>query len=133
MKNLFVPYELAFKLSEKGFNDKCIGFFRDERLIFPVITGDHLVDNEFFKGLPLMIAAPLFEQVINWFRIRHNIYIAVLPYREDSELCWYYIIVEDDEQLSDILLNEGDLNASSNYKNYEDALLEGIKAGLNLI
>ena len=75
MEKEFVPYELAVKLKEKGFDIDCIGFYGDDgKLYF-----DSPVSN-FEDGInPLYCSAPLYQQVIEWFRKKHLLYILIEP------------------------------------------------------
>ena len=75
MEKLFVPYEIALQLKEKGFDEFCIGLFNEEGLqydgeiySFPFhnsLTKEGAVD-------PSIVAAPLYQQVIDWFREKHH-------------------------------------------------------------
>lgn len=68
MKNQFVPYELAVKLKELGFNDTV-------RLAFYIKEGDIPFSktlhryNQIHHFIPeYCIAAPLWQQAFDWFR-----------------------------------------------------------------
>jgi hypothetical protein len=69
MKHLFVPYELALLAKEKGFNESCFMFYYND--------GDGLTDDGIFKtgtdSNPCN--APLYQQLVDWFRVKHNIQI----------------------------------------------------------
>lgn len=66
MKHLFIPYELAVIAKEKGFNDECLsGYDKDKQ---PLICNP----SEF--GI---LPAPLYQQIVDWFREKHNIYIEI--------------------------------------------------------
>lgn len=71
LKNLFVPYELALKLKEKGFNKPCLGYhniaYGDDSLGFSRGSG-HLNSKD--KIFP---SAPIYQQVVDWFREKHEI------------------------------------------------------------
>lgn len=82
MKHLFVPYELALKLKEKGFDEKCFGFYRDEgNLQFWNITYNCRSNSDCVKIYDsddgFGCTSPLYQQVIDWFREKHNIFIWV--------------------------------------------------------
>lgn len=66
MKHLFVPYELAVKLKEKGFNEECLGSWNPVHGL--------IIDDEVFTS---NISAPLYQQVIDWFREKHKIFISI--------------------------------------------------------
>jgi hypothetical protein len=67
MKEQFVPYEMALKLKEKGFDEPCIkvydvlGYLQDEKIM-----------DEY--GLE-KILAPLWQQVFNWLADKYKIEI----------------------------------------------------------
>lgn len=141
MKHLFVPYAIALALKAKGFDEECFSAYRNEdneELLLPVgkwINSDACGYNSEY------CSAPLYQQVVDWFRDKHSIYVAVLPFRENDimpqyciELCWYYSIVQDDEDLPDILCNEDDLGAhGDNYATPKEAYDEAFKEALKLI
>ena len=80
MKNQFVTYEIALKLKELGFDEPCLatysyntqlydkGKFRIEITPQPFYYPD-------VNPLPRFILAPLWQQVIDWFREKHKINI----------------------------------------------------------
>lgn len=61
MKNQFVTYKIALKLKELGFNEKCIATF-DEDENFELQNFEQNYDT--FPSH--IIAAPLWQQVIEW-------------------------------------------------------------------
>jgi len=84
-----------------------------------------------------MYSAPTQSRLQKWLRDVHSIYVTALPFRntEDGiELCWYYSLVQDSEELDDILCNEFHLGASdNNYQTYEEALEAGLQVALNYL
>jgi hypothetical protein len=83
MEKLFVPYELSVKLKEKGFDEKCFGYYYNEtRLSYPQdrerdYFGITLFTNNFLKTHETpsfrLVAAPLYTQAFKWFRDNHNL------------------------------------------------------------
>ncbi len=135
MKNQFLPYELALQLKELGFNEECFGLYNPNiHLDFYSKNSniDLITDNK-----NVVCSAPLWQQVIDWFRINHSIYIAILPFRDNEdeiELSYYYSLVQDDEELNDILCNEVDLGAMDDlYDNYEECRNDVIQKAIDLI
>ena len=64
MKHLFVPYEMALKLKEKGFNEPCLALFNNSDK--PIIAGNTPVFNS--KTVDdSIICAPTHQQVQDWF------------------------------------------------------------------
>ncbi len=76
MIELFLPYELAVTAKEKGFNEKCFGFYTEEykELIYsqPKIHKSSDLPTKPFS-------APMCQQIIDWFRTSHDIIIEVAP------------------------------------------------------
>jgi len=68
MKEQFVKYETALKLKELGFNEKCLGYYASDELILSV--RDPYYPNK-------IVLAPLYQQVIEWLRVKHGIWIYV--------------------------------------------------------
>ena len=111
MKHLFVPYELALLAKENGFDEDCLAYWElfdnswngygawggitvlyeedDLRLILTV--------NELKSYYRNLIKAPLYQQLIDWFREKHKIDVRVFPMyeQEDSyKTCWGWNITE---------------------------------------
>lgn len=65
MRKQFSTYEIALALKELGFNEKCIAYFLNkERLI---------IQNEI--DMSFMLQAPLYQQIIDWFREKYELII----------------------------------------------------------
>lgn len=98
MKEQFVTYEITIKLKEKGFDEPCFGLYNIYETYgqYGIINiGDlHLTNvNRGFKGNNAIIA-PLWQQVIDWFREKHQIEIVlsgitVYDIRQ-YHICLYY-------------------------------------------
>lgn len=90
MNNLdkqFVTYETALKLKELGFDEKCFKYYEsDKRLIW--FDYDHSLSNYVIGDA---ITAPLWQQVIDWFRKEYDIHINID--RNVHEDVWKYNIV----------------------------------------
>ncbi len=79
MNHLFVPYDIAKKLKQNGFQEPCFGDyfkFQDNDKPFLVYDEDRFKiipdnPNELITETP----APIYQQVIDWFQSKHNIYI----------------------------------------------------------
>jgi hypothetical protein len=70
MEKQFCTYEIALKLKELGFNENCIATF-GENQVFDLQDFEQNYDT--FPSH--IIAAPLWQQVIDWFRDKQNIKI----------------------------------------------------------
>jgi len=75
MKNIFVPYELAVIAKEKGFNEKCINYYSkiDKQLSYSM-DGVVMLKVDDFNSTN-HVSAPLYQQIVDWFRKNHNIAI----------------------------------------------------------
>jgi len=88
MKKEFITYEIALRLKELGFDEECFMIFRDGTLKAPALT-DWYNHN---CRIGNTISAPLWQQVIDWFREKHNIHIEILSF--DTETILYDPIVK---------------------------------------
>lgn len=88
MNKLFVPYELALLAKEKGFNNPCLALYskfgvyeNQEQPIYKQIPNQKEA-KEYFGG----VTAPLYQQLVDWFREKHEIHIYITPsyFGEDS-------------------------------------------------
>lgn len=107
MKEQFVTYEIASKLKELGFDEECCASFdinypsEQEIFQFPVrrFTNNH-------------IKAPLWQQVIDWLRDKHYLWIETPMYIiQEGKLdgCYAYkAIVKSDEIYKEINIFEED-------------------------
>ena len=75
MNKQFVTHDIAIALKELGYNDRIelsgvSPYYRDETLMF--------CNESYFDVHPesTFIYAPLWQQVIDWFREKHQIYIS---------------------------------------------------------
>lgn len=78
MKDLFVPYEIALKLKELGFNEPCLASYINRDLSFVrELFGDVGLASFSTNHNPdysTEITAPLFQQAFEWFRVVHNLH-----------------------------------------------------------
>jgi hypothetical protein len=81
MKKEFVPYELALRMKQLGFDEKCIAYYQKSAVIgndnilpisFTNMASD-FNDYEYSKlGVPFY-SAPTWQQAFRWFREKHNL------------------------------------------------------------
>jgi len=74
MEKEFVPYELALRLKELGFNEPCFGrwWFRADMHKLNEEELEILRSN-YFELPEHYILAPLFQQAFRWFREKHSL------------------------------------------------------------
>jgi hypothetical protein len=80
MTKEFVPYELAVKLKELGFNEPCFGFYLEDCTWTPASyskKGTVYPSNS--DLLPEWSAAPLYQQAFRWFREKYALCIVIKP------------------------------------------------------
>lgn len=88
MKHLFVPYELAFLAQQKEFNEECIDeFCNNDDLIYykkGELIGIGNSDNYLIKNTKdeRYIAAPLYQQLVDWFEEKHNLQVYAYKHKE---------------------------------------------------
>jgi hypothetical protein len=82
MKEQFVPYELAVKLKQLGFDEPCLGFYeRNQELIIQ----ECLITD--FHSDSLQCVAPLLQQAFRWFR-ENYLYHPHFFSKEDGTFVW---------------------------------------------
>lgn len=74
MKEQFVPYEIALKLKEKGFDELVFGFYWTDNKDFVYDSPNR------GKHHGVHLQAPLWQQVIDWLAETHNIDISTPPF-----------------------------------------------------
>jgi hypothetical protein len=93
MKKLFVPYELALKLNELGFNEECVcGYDISQKIrgkLAQSNKGSYISWDKYDHDTP----APTFQQVIDWFRTEHNLHLVPIFSYNDKKKWSYHIIV----------------------------------------
>ena len=107
LDEIFVPYELAKRLKQKGFNKNCFGTYLTEHSVkegklYPAerdcdITPEHddegyenfvIIKNSDLKDVKQYLAAPMYQQVIEWLLEKHKIYIYLLLDGGTKFPCW---------------------------------------------
>jgi hypothetical protein len=91
MKHLFVPYEIAVIAKEKGFNEDCLAMYNHSNIIsnpsINPIKNDCFFEIESDKD---RCSAPLYQQLIDWFREKHKQFIIIIPKATPSDSVVYY-------------------------------------------
>ena len=130
----FCSYELSKQLKEKGFSEKCFRYW----LIYPD-KNPYLINEETYTNRVLQkienncIKAPLYQQVLQWLREKHNIHIHIsrkfqyAPYFEFKAYCNYI----DNGKNEELEINQFFL--FNVYPDYNTALRRAIEEALKLI
>lgn len=94
MKDLFMHYKLALLAKEKGFDESCFGEYRQWDGCSPWLQiYQDINDIPFTDDLPYTTEckAPLYQQIIDWFREKHNWCITIKLGTNDV---WLWSIIE---------------------------------------
>lgn len=150
MREQFVPYEIALKLKEKGFDEPCLlqegyifSYFGESKYRFhsqltggPFGTDLKGKKNSDLKGeLPKYkdwVLIPLWQQVIDWFRTKHNIDISVfagVSHVEATPIHWWTWVT----RIEDLLNSDVNENFQIQKATFEEARQTGIEHALTLI
>ena len=125
MKNitdLFVPYELALKLKEKGFKESCLGWFPNSDTKKVEFTPNVLWVH---SGGGSNIPAPIFEQVFDWLDKTHKIRISLGTAKTSGKYRFGILQFTEDKW-------QGDYNLTSFYDSRERNI-KVIETALQLI
>lgn len=116
MTKEFVPYELALKLKELGFDEPCFVLYKASNNNQLAYAPHGITTNsQLSQGDSNNIAAPLFQQAFRWFREKYHI-IGEPKYKGGltTKTSWYdYIIYSNIDWKED----------NKQYKTYEEAEL----------
>jgi len=133
MKHLFVPYELALKLKEKGFDEPCLYTIHLEN-VGEVRNGHQMEWIDWNNFIPstnpslgkCFISAPLYQQVVDFFREKHNVSIHVATNSDHTFFPMNEILSDDGSKLAGPPYIQ-------NYRIYYEALTKAIEGALKLI
>lgn len=98
MKEQFIPYELALKLKELGFDEECFGFYDLGKLYLSGVTKQNFHE-------VTQVLAPLWQQAFDWFREKHGKHVVIYQIEfHDLSIMWDWDIIvgkdEDDEEFN---------------------------------
>jgi len=87
IEELFIPYEIALQLKEKGFNEPCLAYYNVSNILvngYRIVYIEHESSNP-CKNNPnsIDVTVPLYQQVIDWFREKHRYHIDI-TFRESK-------------------------------------------------
>lgn len=138
MKEQFVTYEIAAKLSELGFYENCLGFYYDKC----EDNGAHGGEFESMAGycegrehtgnlssLDFIILAPLWQQVQKWLREKHQLHITV---NFELSMKWWFSVDRSPYDESDDVISFP-VEIFEGFETYDGALEAGIQYALTLV
>lgn len=126
MENLFVPFDLAVKMKELGFNEPSLTVYKtDKRIMF---SDDWAcgIDNKYLTRDFMACLAPTYQQCVDWLRINHRIEVSS-PCKKDKDLGAFYggYVKKYDDDFGK--------SYGSNFRDYYEAYNHGIEEALKLI
>lgn len=119
MKRQFVTYDIALQLKKLGFDKPCLAYFESvyngltQKYTGKLVLGNKPEHLQSYKQLVYIFGrdtqlAPLWQQVIDWFREKHDIHIVITPYNDE----------EANQILYDFTIFQKDWNDLSDYTYY---------------
>ena len=113
---LFIPYELAVIAKEKGFPNhtgSCLAAWEDNKKSRWLHFGSYPIG---------LLQAPLYQQIVDWFRDKHNLHICITP----PDNIWKYIVYIKP-------FGFVDQNGGTGFRTYYEALNKAISEAFKLI
>jgi hypothetical protein len=138
MEKEFVPYDMALRLKNLGFDEPCLAtYVKSEFLGYPETTfclsvkenieAGHTKNSNHFIALPDCASAPTFSQAFRWFREKFGLLHELVSVQENS---WLITIVDLNSKsvngvyMKRINLDDIDENVPSTYEEAELACLD---------
>jgi hypothetical protein len=130
MQKEFVPYGLALKLKQLGFNEECLGWYPDNAAAL-ALDGIY-ISKPSSGSYKLLAYVPLFQQAFRWFRDEHELhYDITLSINSSNQLIGYYILIH---KLDGILVNESNaIELDHNTPNREEAELACLEKMIEIL
>lgn len=127
MNHLFVPYEIAKKLKEKGYDELCLCYYdlNSKALQITKCTGGLYYRNSEIGILGANITSPIHQQVTDWLREKHKMCIVVMRNYDG----WCYGIIDFKHGNKHLEINGENLEIETFY----EALTTAIEHALKLI
>ncbi len=139
MKNLFLPYELSVIAKEKGFDEPVMGYYKfitSEYL--PKLILDHNGEQNYFlkrhnskidsvtNEIDIYIhSAPIYQQIIDWFRVEHNILLTPLACGGNKTVIGYKWFIQ--KGMEDTSYSRETNKCSEYYEGLKEAIHEAFR------
>lgn len=119
MRELFVSYNIASILKDKGFNEQCLATYNTSK---ELILHNYILNNvEIKESLLRVFIAPLYQQVIDWLAKEHKIHTDILYERVTNSYYGHIFKVSNNNRVDFI------------GKDYYEALNKAIEEAYKLI
>ena len=93
----FVPYELAVKLKELGFDEPCFGEYYYGKLKYDEVSNGQTAHND-------LALAPTYSQAFRWFREKYGFFHYVTTH-DSTDFEWYIYDKYQNDWEDDIVQN----------------------------
>lgn len=139
MQKQFVTYEISLKLKDLGFDEKCLGCYVNNEL--EIHKPEYLTSQkkaQYIYKFNNTILAPLWQQVIDWFRDEKFINIEINRFPNINK--WGFIttnmnIIPKYLSYEEMIIYNNLVTSPNRYDTYEDArvaaILQAIEIELN--
>jgi hypothetical protein len=155
MEKEFIPYELALRMKNLGFNEPCFGMYQKNKKTWYCSKNNwitnfevnpdpktldlhikyspknvYLINGTYFLHSCSNFTAPLYQQAFRWFRAKYSICVEIhetTDWEEDNE-SWSFVIFK--YKLGD---NDGMISSIIDYDTYEEAELECLTKLIELV
>jgi hypothetical protein len=115
MEKEFIPYGLAVKLKELGFDEKVFGYYTNDK-DYPFILDVRNLENKYTEE----VKVPTFSQAFRWFREKYGLKFYI---RQDIWNNWCSLkMVRHDDYIS-----------IGEYKTYEESELDCLKKLIEIV
>lgn len=136
LSDLFVPYKIALRLKEIGFNEPCLAIYNNSSM--PFIAGNTPVFNDKTEDESI-ITAPIYEQVVDWLSKEHDVHISI--YHSNDDYNDYRVRIYktlSKSTYTSFYLRNGDNNLDEKkiifmFNSHKEALKKAIEESLKLI
>jgi hypothetical protein len=123
MEKEFVPYELALRMKQLGFDEPCFAYYdMAQEFNFPGCT----MHNRNFINLKATMTS-LYQQAFRWFREKHDLLndVGISANRKNDTKKWMYSIIYLDKNTY--------IYSEETYNTYEEAELACLKKLIEIV
>ena len=136
MQKEFVPYNIAVRLKELGFNEECFGSYylnKDENYQEGKFDyrGELNIEYSIYKENTYYILAPIYQQAFRWFREKYNLYPSINIYH-DLWMCLIKSTVRSETEVSGYIVDTMNKGYPT-FKTYDDAQLECLNKLIEIV
>lgn len=126
MEKEFIPYQLALKVKELGFDEPTLANYVSGTYGFDKLEGKlEIWDDEVVEVLSFSVRAPLYQQAFDWFRNNYNMNCQI---RNSDK--YFFININKVDYFNEIGKS---IEINKPFKTYEEARLECLKKLIQLV